>query len=109
MVTAENLDYRQYDVKNAFTEATLKERIYLSTPQGVPVKNGYSLRVLRSLYGLKQAARDWNILCKEYLILLGFKQSLADPCLYTHENKGIKLLGYVDDIAAAAKDNSSLS
>jgi hypothetical protein len=58
MVVAENLECRQYDVKNAFTEATLKERIYLSTPQGVLVKNRYSLRVLRSLYGLKQAARD---------------------------------------------------
>ena len=58
IVTAENLECRQYDVKNVFIEATLKERIYLSTPQGVLVKNGYSLRVLRSLYRLKQAARD---------------------------------------------------
>jgi hypothetical protein len=58
MVIAENLKCRQYDVKNVFIEATLKERIYLSTPQGVLVKNRYSLRVLRSLYRLKQAAQD---------------------------------------------------
>ncbi|KAI1006874.1 hypothetical protein K3495_g1336 [Podosphaera aphanis] len=39
---AENLECRhgQYDIKNAFKEATLKERIYLSPPAGVPVKDG---------------------------------------------------------------------
>lgn len=108
MVAAEDLECRQYDIKNAFTEASLKERIYLSTPEGVPVKKGYELRVLRSLYGLKQSARDWNTLCKDYLIELGFAQSLADPCLFTHAKKGIKLLVYVDDMAAAARDNLDL-
>jgi hypothetical protein len=46
------------DIKNAFTESPLKEKIYLSPPQGVDVRKGHTLRVLRSLYGLKQAARD---------------------------------------------------
>jgi hypothetical protein len=109
MVAADDLECRQYDVKNAFTESSLRERIFLSAPQGVHVTPGYNLRVLRSLYGLKQAARDWNLLCKSELKRLGFVQSLADPCLFTHSEKRITLLVYVDDIAAAAKDNSSLA
>lgn len=109
MVAANDLECRQYDVKNAFTESSLQERIFLSAPQGVHVTPGYSLRVLRSLYGLKQAARDWNLLCKSELKRLGFIQSLADPCLFTHAAKGITLLVYVDDIAAAAKDSASLT
>ena len=109
MVAANDLECRQYDVKNAFTESSLRERIYLAPPKGVHVTPGLQLRVLRSLYGLKQSARDWNQLCKSELKRLGFKQSLADPCLFTHPDKGIILLVYVDDIAAAAKDNSSLS
>lgn len=109
MVAAENLECRHYDVKNAFTEASLQERIYLSQPKGVKVTPGFQLRVLRSLYGLKQSARDWNTLCKNELKRLGFKQSLADPCLFTHSEKGITLLVYVDDIAAAAKTNAALS
>ncbi|KAI0992126.1 hypothetical protein K3495_g16060, partial [Podosphaera aphanis] len=107
IVAAENLECRQYDIKNAFTEATLRERIYLSPPAGVPVKDGYSLRVLRSLYGLKQAARDWNIVYSDFLLELGFIRSLADPCLFTH-TRGIVLLVYVDDVAAASKHNSDL-
>ena len=103
IVAAEDLECRQYDIKNAFTESTLQEKIYLSKPDGVPVRSGYALRTLRSLYGLKQSARDWNLLAKEFLISIGFQQSLADPCLYVHAKKGIILLLYVDDIAAASK------
>jgi hypothetical protein len=55
---AEDFECSQFDIKNAFTESHLKEEIYLSAPQGIELKKGYALRVLRSLYGLKQAARD---------------------------------------------------
>jgi hypothetical protein len=58
MVAANDLEYRQYDVKNAFTESSLKERIYLALPKDVAVTPGLSLCVLRSLYGLKQSARN---------------------------------------------------
>jgi hypothetical protein len=91
------------DIKNAFTESHLKEQIYLAPPQGVKVKDGYALRVLRSLYGLKQSARDWNHLCRDYLLTIGFKQSLADPCLFTHQERQIRLLVYVDDILCATE------
>ena len=46
------------DVKNAFTESPLKEEIYLKPLKGVRVSNRYTLRMLQSLYGLKQAIRD---------------------------------------------------
>ena len=103
IVAAEDLECRQYDIKNAFTESELQEKIYLSRPHGVPVRSGYALRILRSLYGLKQSARDWNLLAKEFLISIGFQQSLADPCLYVHAKREVILLLYVDDIAAASK------
>jgi hypothetical protein len=109
MVAANDLECRQYDVKNAFTESSLQQRIFLSPPKGVDVTPGLVLRALRSLYGLKQSARDWNLLCKSELQRLGFKQSLADPCLFTHAEKGITLLVYVDDIAAASKSNDALN
>ena len=99
----------QFDIKNAFTESYLKEDIYLTPPAGVKVKKGNVLKVLRSLYGLKQAGRDWNLLLKGFLIEIGFTQSLADPCLFTHKGRGISLLVYVDDIAAAAKLTSDLA
>ena len=58
LVASEDLKCHHFDIKNAFTESFLKEKIYLTQPKGVPVKDGYVLRVLRSLYGLKQSACD---------------------------------------------------
>ncbi|KAF7564387.1 uncharacterized protein PtrM4_152160, partial [Pyrenophora tritici-repentis] len=108
-VAKQGMECWQWDIKNAFTESYLKEDIYLTTPAGVKVKKGNVLKVLRSLYGLKQAGRDWNLLLKGFLTEIGFTQSLADPCLFTHKGRGISLLVYVDDIAAAAKLTSDLA
>ena len=48
-----NWDLTHMDVKNAFTESPLKEKIYLLPPKGVKVRKGYILHVLQSLYRLK--------------------------------------------------------
>jgi Reverse transcriptase (RNA-dependent DNA polymerase) len=102
-----DLELIHMDVKNAFTESPLKEKIYLKPPKGVQVTSGYALRVLRSLYGLKQAARDWNLLCRDQLRTMGFKQSLSDPCLFIHSVRNIQLLIYVDDLLCATDDKAS--
>ena len=104
-VAKRDLECYQFDIKNAFTESKLKEEIFLCPPEGVLVSNGKVLKALRSLYGLKQAGRDWNLLLRDFIVHnCGFKQSLADPCLFAHEKRKIYLLVYVDDIAAASED-----
>ena len=107
-VAAEDLECAQFDIKNAFTEAHLKEKIYLAAPKGINIKKGHVLEALRSLYGLKQAAQDWNLLIKGELLKWGFEQSLADPCMFTHAKRGLKLLVYVDDVIAAAKTQDDI-
>ncbi len=72
------------------------------------VKKGHKLRILCSLYGLKQSARDWNYLMNAMLLEWGFIQSSADPCLYVHTKRSIRLLVYVDDITAATKTTDQL-
>ena len=58
IVAVEDLEYHQVDVNNAFTQSTNTETIYMSPPDGVRTAKGRVLKVLKSLYGLKQAARD---------------------------------------------------
>jgi hypothetical protein len=59
IVATEDLECSHFDIKNAFTESHFKEEIYLAPPQGIHVQKGHVLHALRSLYGLKQAGRDW--------------------------------------------------
>lgn len=56
------------NIKNAFIGSHLTEDIYLTLTEGVAHKMGHVLKALRSLYGLEQASRDWDILIKEDLI-----------------------------------------
>ncbi len=60
VVCTEDLECHQVDVNDAFTESFLKEDIYMKPPPGVKISPGKALHILRSLYRLKQAARDWT-------------------------------------------------
>lgn len=62
-----------------------------------------------SLYGFKQAARNWNNLVNDVLTKLGFTRSQADNCLYVHPTLHIILLVYVDDILGAAPKTTQLA
>lgn len=56
------------------------------------------VKLAKSLYGLKQAGRNFNIHLDEWLKQIGFTRSQADCCLYRHESKELWILTYVDDI-----------
>jgi hypothetical protein len=74
----------------------------MDPPPGIEVKPGHVLKILRSLYGLKQAARDWNQTCTTVILALGFHQSQADLCIFIHDS-GIILGVYVDNFVVAAR------
>lgn len=58
IVTLFNIELYQIDINNAFTESRLREDIYIAPPDRVRVAPGRVFKLLRSLYGLKQAVRD---------------------------------------------------
>lgn len=108
------LDYEiwQMDVKTAFLNGNLDERIYMAQPDGF-VDKGQETKVcelLKSIYGLKQASRSWNIRFDETVKSFGFEQSIDEPCVYKliHEGKVVFLVLYVDDILLIGNDVGKL-
>ena len=64
------------DVKSAYLNAPLKEEIYMQAPRGIlkPGQEGKVLRLLKGLYGLKQAGRGWYLeMSNIFIKKLGFK------------------------------------
>ncbi len=56
IATMKDLELHQVNVNNVFTESFLKEIIYMFSSSEMKVKSDCVLKVLRSLYDLKQAA-----------------------------------------------------
>ncbi|GJX82949.1 retrotransposon protein, putative, ty1-copia subclass [Tanacetum coccineum] len=72
----------QMDVKTAFLNGRLDEDIYMKQPEGY-VNPKYPKRVCklqRSIYGLKQASRQWNKRFDEEIKKFGFTQNRDEPC-----------------------------
>ncbi|CAE5959206.1 unnamed protein product [Arabidopsis arenosa] len=112
--TAVSCDWpiKQLDVNNPFLQGTLTEEVYITQPQGfVDVnKPNHVCRLHKALYGLKQAPRAWYEELKNFLLTVGFTNSLADASLFIlHRGSSLLyLLVYVDDIIVTSNDNSLL-
>ena len=52
-------------------------------------------KLIKNVYGLKDAGRTWNLHLCQGLLKRGWKQSSIDECLFM--KKGILLILYVDD------------
>ena len=114
MAAALNLKLSSADFTQAFLNATLDESeyIYMRPLPGCRThdENGKALvwLVKKSLYGMKQSGRNWYFMLKDFMIQQGFKQSGADPCVYTKRTKnGVIIVGtYVDDLIIGASSTA---
>lgn len=79
----------------------------MKQPEGFKQKNQeYKVcKLLKSLYGLKQAANAWHEKLKKILEKHGFKQSKHDPCLFKigQMRELVYLVVYVDDFLVMSK------
>lgn len=102
-----DMHLHQLDVKTAFLNGTLKQDIYMRLPDEFGAGDLVA-KLQKSLYGLKQASREWNKRFQDFIVNLGFRQSQADSCLYIawKDGEAVFLIIYVDDIIIASRSIS---
>ena len=93
----------QFDIGNAYVQSLLEEKVYIKAIPGRPLPLGKCLRLLRSLYGLPQSGRNWNLLIDKDFTDIGFVKIREDLCVYVLFENGemVAAVGlYVDDFFA---------
>ena len=76
-VVGKGLCMAQLDIKTAFLNGDIEEEIYMKLPPGFETlaPPGSVCRLLKAIYGLKQAQRAWNKMFVEFLTGEGVQAS----------------------------------
>lgn len=112
LATAKGWPLHQLDINNAFFHGFIDEEIYMQPPAGYKgASAGQVCKLKRSLYGLKQASRQWNHELSKFLQSLGFVQSKNDYSLFVKKNQEefTAVLVYVDDMLITGNCASEIS
>jgi len=103
----------QMDVKTAFLNGKLSEDVYMTQPEGfVDTKHPNKVcKLEKSIYGLKQASRSWNLCFHEKVKAFGFSRSEDESCVYVKASGSTItfLVLYVDDILLIGNDIPTLN
>ncbi|KAK1606568.1 hypothetical protein QYE76_030241 [Lolium multiflorum] len=98
----------QMDVKTAFLNGDIEEELYMVQPKGfVDPKNADKVcKLQRSIYGLKQASRSWNLRFDRVIKDFGFIRTHGEACIYKKVSGSSVafLILYVDDILLIGND-----
>lgn len=95
----------QVDVKGAFLYSVLPDTtsIWLKLPNinGIEWANGRVVRLIKSLYGLREAPKLWYATLSKCLQGIGFRRMACSDCLFmiVKGSERVILLAYVDDLA----------
>jgi hypothetical protein len=96
------------DVKMTFLNGNLTEDVYMTQPNGFvdPKHVGKICKLQKSIYGLKQASRSWNLCFDEVVKGFGFIKNVEESCVYKKISESIVvfLVLYVDDILLIGND-----
>lgn len=101
------LHLHQLDVNNSFLHGDIQEDVYMIISPGVSTtKSNQVCKLVKSLYGLKQARRRWYERLTSFLIEHRYKQTILDHSLFVKvKASSITIfLVYVDDIILGNND-----
>jgi hypothetical protein len=101
----------QMDVKSAFLNGSIKEKVYVEQPPGFKDTEypNHVYKLSKALYGLKQDPRAWYECLRDFLITNVFKVGKADPTLFTKTIAKYLFICqiYVDDFIFGSTNKSS--
>jgi Reverse transcriptase (RNA-dependent DNA polymerase) len=110
LIPMKGLKMQQMDVRGAYLNSTLQETIYMQQPEGCEDGTGHVCRLIKPLYGLKQAGQEWNNKLDDKLKVHGYDRLFSDPCTYIRQDAGnFRIMAvWVDDSLLFASSDDTM-
>jgi hypothetical protein len=110
LTVKKRLKIRQMDIKGAYLNGILKEKVYMKQPEGYDDGTGRVCELIKTIYGLKQSGREWNHELDTELKNLGYTRLYSDPCAYIRRDgdKISIITVWVDDLLLFASSDDLL-
>lgn len=102
----------QLDMKTAFLNGILNENVWEMSPRDIPGKPSRCYKLLKAIYGLKEAHLAWHTMLCGDLHGLGFDELPSAPCVFRRKSKSevhCFTLVYVDDLLMFSPTQSETS
>ena len=108
MIISKMWNTKQVEYTNTFYQEYLKEEVYIDPIIGLRGSDSISkvLRIIKSIYGIRQAPITFFDKLLSDLLKQGFIQSKPDPCLFMKYN--IICLVYVGDAFISGTNKYSI-
>ena len=107
----EDLELESVDISSAYLNGDLDTEVYMQQPEGFVQKGPeWVCKLLKAIYGLKQAGRMWHIKLNKEFKSMGFNLVKSDHSIWIwrKDDTHIIIPVSVDDMTIAAKDKSSI-
>ena len=102
----------QLDLNNAFIGGDICEEVYMAVPEVLDVSElDLACKLNNSLYGLKQASKQWYAKITKILSVRGYIHSHHDYSLFYKKSDSLMVFVevYVDDIVLKGTDTTKLN
>ena len=91
------------DIKRAHFYAAATREIYVSLPEEAGEFPNMVGRLLKSMYGCRDAGVNWELEIARVMTKFGFMQGLSSPCVYWHPDRDIRTAIHGDDFVSVGK------
>ena len=108
LAVSEGIDMRLMDIVTTYLYGSIDTNVYMKIPKGFKLpevmnskpQSMYSIKLQRSLYGLKQYGRMWYNRLSQYLLKEGYVNNSIFPCVFIKKvATGFAIIVvYVDDL-----------
>ena len=93
------------DVRRAYFHSKAIREVYVDLPKE-DYQEGYCGRLLKAMYGTRDAALNWEYSYLEFMEKVGFRLGVASTCVFYHPEKKLRAVIHGDDFTLLGSDEN---